>query len=90
MKIRAWQTILANVMGQPVHLSTQQDASTLGAAMLAGVGAGIFPDIENAAGRCVRVHEAEAADATLRDRYDEEFAVYCRFVKALSPLYGEF
>lgn len=44
-----WVCVVADVFGLPVELGTTEDASALGAALLAGTGAGAFASLEAAA-----------------------------------------
>lgn len=43
-----WLELLANIFGREVEVSEMPDASALGAAMLAGVGCGLYADIREA------------------------------------------
>ncbi len=49
-----WNQIKADVLGRPVVTTTDPDASVLGAAMLAGLGAGIFRTTAEASAAMVR------------------------------------
>jgi sugar (pentulose or hexulose) kinase/phosphoglycerate dehydrogenase-like enzyme/ribulose-5-phosphate 4-epimerase/fuculose-1-phosphate aldolase/putative sterol carrier protein len=54
-----WTEIISNVTNCVVHVSASVEASALGAAICAGVGAGLFPDLANGAkklGRESRQH----------------------------------
>jgi sugar (pentulose or hexulose) kinase len=46
-----WVSIKADVLGREVFLSTTSGISALGAAMLAGIGAGLFADAAEAISR---------------------------------------
>ncbi len=48
-----WPQIIADVLGIPVKVPRVKESTALGAAMLAGVGAGIYPDIQSAARQVV-------------------------------------
>ena len=54
-KSHEWMQMHADVTGVPITLTEIGDAATLGSAMLAAVGAGLFTSIQNAAS--VMVHE---------------------------------
>ncbi len=43
-----WRQMLANALNQPVTIPENPDVGCLGAAMLAGIGAGLFPDAPGA------------------------------------------
>jgi len=50
-----WLRIVASVLGLPLELTETEEGSAYGAALLAGVHAGVFADAEDAVARCVRV-----------------------------------
>jgi xylulokinase len=71
-----WPEILANITGTPIRLPAYDNWPALGAALLAGVGVGVFQNIEAALlhfGRPVRQIEPAAEWIAF---YEENFAVY--------------
>ena len=58
-----WRQIQADVFGRDVRVLEVQDASALGAAVIAGVGVGVFPDFEAACERSVKLGEAVRSGA---------------------------
>jgi xylulokinase len=50
-----WLRIVASVLGLPIDLTESEEGSAFGAALLAGVRAGVFADAADAVARCVRV-----------------------------------
>lgn len=75
---RVWNQIQADVYGVPVTTLKVTDATVLGAAILGGVGAGVFPSIKSAAEAMVRLderYEPRAGEAAL---YRELYDAYCR------------
>jgi autoinducer 2 (AI-2) kinase len=50
-----WCQILSDTLGLPVRVPAVKEATGLGAAILAGYGAGIFKDIKNAVSQLVRI-----------------------------------
>jgi xylulokinase len=50
-----WRQIQADVYGQPVQTVAAEEGAAYGAALLAGVGAGFWPDVDAACERVVRV-----------------------------------
>jgi xylulokinase len=53
-----WQQILADVFEQPVHVVNAAQGAAFGAALLAGVGAGIFTSVKDACNKTIRVRLA--------------------------------
>ncbi|MEI7743359.1 MAG: FGGY-family carbohydrate kinase, partial [Chloroflexota bacterium] len=50
-----WMQLLADVTGVPVEVVAQQEPGAFGAAILAGVGAGVYPSVSGAVAEMVRV-----------------------------------
>ncbi|PIW18931.1 MAG: hypothetical protein COW34_04005 [Armatimonadetes bacterium CG17_big_fil_post_rev_8_21_14_2_50_66_6] len=76
-----WSQIVADVCQVPVTLPTQAEAACAGAAVLAGLGAGIFPEAQAAAESftgIARLREPLAANAAV---YTDQ---YGRFLQALT------
>lgn len=73
---RLWPQMLADIIGMEtrVHAKSRQ-ATSLGAAMAAGVGAGIFRDYEEAS-RMARYNDSYMPDAVRQAAYRRHYAVY--------------
>ncbi len=81
-KSALWCQILADVLKLPVRVPAVREATALGAAMLAGVGAGIYSGIDEAAERCVKwdaVYEPDPANSAV---YDEMYPAWREVYKA--------
>ncbi len=76
-----WQKIVASVLGLRVELTETEEGSAFGAALLAGVRAGEFADLEEAVARCVRVKAAIDPDPDWALAYDAGYESY----RALYP-----
>ena len=71
-----WCQIRADVLGKVLRRVSVLDAGTLGAAIIAGVGSGVMPDLAAASGRLVRFDRTFEPDASARDYYDTRFEKY--------------
>ena len=80
-----WRHIIADVTGLTVERIEAADAS-FGAALLAGIGTGVFANPENAVARCVRLLDRHEPDAANHERYGRLFAIYKDAQAALSPI----
>ena len=72
-----WNQIKANVLGMPISAVTELDAAELGAAMLAGLGSGIYDDYRQAIAKCSISSLQFAPDFSLREFYDKRYEVFC-------------
>ena len=80
-----WPQILANVTGVPVTLAKYAGWPALGAAILAGVGAGVF-DVETGVARFKRAGRQLVPDVSLRALYAERFAAYRQASRLLAQM----
>lgn len=83
---KLWSEIVANVFNCTVAVPTPGDAS-FGAALLAGTGIGLFPDVKAAVAKCLRVERTIMPDPSSAARYDRLFSCYRRLHDALAPIY---
>lgn len=82
--------LTADVFGLPVARAHTHEASGLGAAIDAAVGAGFYPDVRTAAAGMVRIGEVRDPDPATHALYDELYrGVYRRMYRQLRPLYRE-
>jgi len=79
-----WPQIVADVTGVPLSLTQYAHGPALGAAILAGMGLGIFDSLEaGLAGFRMPVRTIEPG-ATHAPAYDRQFAVYQRLARSLA------
>jgi xylulokinase len=74
-RLGTWNRIKADVIGVPVTV-VPGDAAVTGVAMLAGLGTGVYRDVDDAIDRCLRFGDRLEPDPTTRDAYDERFAAF--------------
>jgi xylulokinase len=80
-----WRQIIADMLGVEIEQPENGDAS-FGAALVAGVGTGVFPSFEAAIERSVRIIGRAEPDARRHRFYSELFAIYREATRALQPL----
>jgi autoinducer 2 (AI-2) kinase len=80
-KGRLWPQIVADVVGLPVRVPVVKESTALGAAIYAGIGAGIFRDLAEVTGSLVRTERTFEPDADTHRTYDERYAAW----RALYP-----
>jgi erythritol kinase (D-erythritol 1-phosphate-forming) len=88
---RALRGVLGAVVGAPVRISTREEAGAGGAAMMAAVALGVYPDMEACIAEWVTplLGEVEAPDPELAEIYDRLFPVYRQARQALAPTWQE-
>ena len=82
-----WSEIVCNVFDRPVAVPSPGDAS-FGAALLAGVGIGVFRDAKDAVARCLRIDRRLEPDPATAATYADLFARYRAIHDALAPVYA--
>jgi xylulokinase len=70
---RLWLRIVASTFGIPLELTAVEEGSAYGAALLAGVSAGVFEDVHHAVTSCVRVTDTVEPDAAWTDAYAKPY-----------------
>ncbi len=80
-RLGTWNQIKADVLGVPV-LRVAGDATAVGAALLAGLGVGVYRDAAEAVVVAGRPEPAIEPDPTAHVRYNELYAAYRRLVES--------
>lgn len=73
-----WCQMFADVLKKPVELTEQAELGCLGAAICAGVGAGLFENVADGINKCVRVTKTYRPDEAKSAKYDEVFTEWSR------------
>lgn len=76
-RLGTWSRIKADVIGLPVR-TIPGDAAATGVAMLAGLGAELYADVDEAIARCVHAALPIEPDPAAKARYDDCFEAYLR------------
>lgn len=80
-----WRQIVADALGITIELPAVADAS-FGAALMAGVGVGVYEDERQAVVQAVRVVARAEPDVPCAARYDKGFAIYRESQAALAAI----
>jgi xylulokinase len=72
----AWLQIMADIIGKPLARLRFSEASALGAAILAGVGSGVYASAHEAIQALVQIDRVVEPDPRRQKLYDEAFARY--------------
>ena len=80
-----WLQLQADIFGQPIYVSQQQEATGRGAALLAGIGCGIYANTLDAIRRTVDLSIQTAIQPRPENvsRYARAYRQYCQFYPVL-------
>ncbi|HLO16245.1 MAG TPA: FGGY family carbohydrate kinase [Anaerolineales bacterium] len=85
---RIWKQIEADIIGRPVLTTTNEEAATLGAAILAGKAVGLYSSVEEATEKMIQIKERFEPTPENCAIYVEAFNTYIKLYDALCPLFG--
>jgi len=83
-----WRRIVASVLGASVEQVNSTEGAAYGAALLAGVGAGVWPDVGTACREAISVTGTDEPVAEWREPYGRMHAIYRDLYPALGPSFG--
>ena len=83
-----WRQILADVFGRDARLMEVEDASAVGAAIIAGVSAGVWPSFQEACDRVIILSETVSCDPSRVEIYERAFQRYRGLYPALREWFG--
>jgi xylulokinase len=81
-----WREIQANVYGHAVETVEADEGAAYGAALLAGVGAGVWPSVDEACDRLVRSSIAASPTPDIARMMTERYGAYRRIYPALRAI----
>lgn len=82
-----WRKIIANVMNMKVDIIESEEGPGYGAAILAAVGCGVYPSVEEAAKQLVKVVATEEPDPELEAKYEERYQKFRKFYPVLKGMF---
>lgn len=86
---RVWNQTIADVLGKPVIALGRSHIEVLGAAVLAGFGVGLYPDLAEATARVAEEGTRFDPHPATHDVYQRLFPLYLRLYPAVQPFFQE-
>jgi len=83
-----WRQIQADVYGQEVRILEAEEGAAYGAAILAGVGAAIWPSVDEACASILRVRDRVSPQAAGAAVMDASYAAYRRMYPGMKAILG--
>lgn len=84
---KLWRQIQADVYGQAVEVVASEEGAAYGAALLAGVGAGVWPTVDAACDAAVRVCQRIEPQSDFVQFMNERYRVYRQLYPALRGIF---
>lgn len=81
-----WTQIKSDVTGKTIEVSSSDTATTLGAAILAGVGVGMYDNFESAVKLVVKAKRFHFPNEEYKNVYDKNYAIYLELYRQLKEL----
>lgn len=81
-----WMQNKADMLGKPIEVPAVEEATPLGAAILAGIGVGLYRDEKDAFARVYRPGKTYQPDLKLTEQYARRFEVFKQIYPALKDV----
>ncbi len=83
-----WRQMLADVFGCPICVAQSSEGPALGAAILAGVGAGLYPSVRQACDSMIHVASSQEPNMQNAPLYAERYEVYRTLYPAMKDAFA--
>jgi xylulokinase len=80
MKVKNFPQIIADIFGQDMYLTPNADASAIGAALIGGLGTGLFSNIEKTTASCLGQRTKISCNAYNHSQYRKLFDKYLHMI----------
>ena len=88
-KSELWSAIQADVFGQDVRIMETREVSAIGAAIIAGIGVGMFSDFESACEKAIVLGETVRCDTDRVQQYEAYYQRYCELYPTLKDWFRQ-
>lgn len=84
-----WRQMLADTFRMPVATAQSTEGPALGAAILAGVGAGLYKSVPDACDALICLNEAQAPNEKAAEEYEKCYALYQTLYPAMKNCFSQ-
>jgi xylulokinase len=84
-----WRQILASVLEAELVTVNTTEGAAYGAALLAGVGAGAWSDVQSACKTCIKITGSTLPDSSQVDVYRKAYSLYQELYPALKSSFAK-
>ena len=82
-----WRTIVANIMNLKVDTVMVEEGPGYGGAILAAVADGVYPSVEDACAKLIRIKDTTEPDPELVAKYEARYQAFKQMYPALKDIY---
>jgi xylulokinase len=86
---RLWTQIKADVTGKTIKVPSSDTATTLGAAILAGVGVGVYKGFQEAMDETIVITRVQEPNMEAHEQYKKYMDTYLKLSEALTPIFHQ-
>lgn len=79
-----WRSMMADIFNCPINTIGSSAGPTLGVAILAGVGAGVYPSVREACQKIIEKKKHISPDKEIHEKYMEFYSLYCELYPDLA------
>ena len=88
-KSGVWQQILADILGEEINLLNVEEGPAFGAALIAGVGVGVYGSFADAVNRIIKVEKTIIPGIQNAERYNQYYQLYKKLYYSLKENFKE-
>ncbi|MBE3127898.1 MAG: xylulokinase [Candidatus Atribacteria bacterium] len=88
-KSRIWQQILADILGEEINLLNAEEGPAFGAALIAGVGIGVYSSFAEAVNRIIKVKKTIVPRIQNNEIYNQYYQLYKKLYYSLKENFKE-
>ncbi len=82
-KSKLWKQMQADIFRVPITTTNSSEGPALGVALLAGVGTGVYKDVQEACDIAIKPKEVQQPDAQNMEVYSRYYSLYCQLYRSL-------
>lgn len=86
---KVWPQMFADILGIPIRTSLCSQTGALGAAIAAGVGAGLFPDLGHGVARMVKTAQSFTPSPRHKALHDRRYRLFLTLAELMEPVWDE-
>jgi L-xylulokinase len=84
-----WPQMFADILGMPISIASCAETGALGAAIAAGVGVGVFADLEAGVTAMAGRGTTYQADGAMAEHYARRYGTFGQIAEAMKPIWAD-